>query len=385
VNRERPLRVAGFVCGRGGMQVQADMPVEFVGPDPNAYAGPTRLTGTIRMNKAGATTVFSGAVGLDTSDGRPGQLTWLADAQLGDRTVLTVQGMGPAVLDLAGHHERIEKIVLTEFARIRMGEGGKLQLRQLVVNGHAVAPEAYTTGQPWLEGNGSVVVDPRVDVSGLYIGPSNEIGVGNVANMVGNTTFGYVTRDCSIPVVNNGYTLTFDSGGGNPFHYAGQISGTGDVVFLMGPSRTGFKDVPMRLGGEAPNTCTGHYYVRQGRVQLEKPKGVTAIAGDVTVGGQGFNDSLYWKRDEQIADTAAVTVIESANSGAARLMLNGCTETVASLTVHGSSRVVTDGPEGQGGVLNVGALSVGGKALPEGIYTAQNQTWIEGAGQVVVR
>ncbi len=385
INRERPLRVAGFLSGGGGLHLQAAKPVEFTGTTANAHGGQNRLSGTVRMNKADGATVFPGAVILETSEESPAQLKWLADEQLGERTRLTVQGRGAAVLDLGGHTERMERLVLTETARIRLDRTGVLRLRQLAVGGQSVAPGTYTTGQSWMEGNGTVVVDPRVDVSGLYIGPNSQIGVGNVANMVGDATFGYVTRDTAIPVINNGHRLTFDSGHGNAFNYTGTISGTGKVFFRMGPSTTNHKDAPMRLGGREPNTLKGHYHVSMGRVQLEKPDGVVAISDDVTVGGQGFNDCLFWKRDEQVADTATITLIESANAGAAYLQLNGRTETVRALTIQGAGRVLTDGPDGKGGVLTVSALTVGERQLPAGIYTADNQPWIEGTGRVVVR
>lgn len=385
VNAGSPLQVSGFLAGKGGLQVQADMPVEFSGPMPNSHAGPTRLRGTIHMNKAGGATVFPGAVTLETTDGLPALLAWRADEQLGDRTILTVLGTGAAILDVAGHRQHLEKIGLTQSARIKIEKQGRLQLRQLVVGDAPVPPGTYTGGQPWLDGGGTVVVDPQVDVAGLYIGPNNQIGVGNVANMTGDTTFGYVTRNCAIPVVNNGHILTFDSGGGNEFNYTGTLSGTGQVWFRMGPGTTNLKDVPMRLGGSAPNTFSGGFHVKMGRVQLEKPAGVNAISGDVTVGGQGFNDCLFWKTSDQVADTAAIVLIESANAGAACLALNGCRETVASLTVEGACRVLTDNKEGGGGVLTVKSLAVGGKTLPAGSYAAPAHHWIEGSGRVVVK
>ncbi len=384
-NSHQPLRITGFVSGLGSLQVQACMPVEFSGPVPNAHAGPTRLSGTVRMNKDGGATAFSGEVFLETAADRPARLTWLGNEQLGARTSLTVQGKDSAVLDLAEHHEHFEKLVLTEVARIRVLEQGMLHVRQLVVGGNPVMPGTYTAGHPWLEGDGPVVVDPRVDVSGVYNGPNNQIGIGNVANMVGDTTFGYITRDSAIPVVNNGHRLTFDSGHGNAFRYTGAITGAGEVWFQMGPGTTNHKDVPMRLGGDDPNTLKGHFHVKMGRVQLEKPDGVTAISDDVTVGGQGFNDCLFWKRNEQVDDTATITLIESPNAGAAYLQLNGLTETVRALTIRGAGRVLTDGPDGKGGVLTVSTLTLGEKELPKGVYTADDQPWVEGTGRVIVK
>ena len=384
-NTDAPLRFEGLLCGEGGMDIRALAPVTFAGATAGACAGVTRLSGRIALEKQPGIPALSASVTLAAAADLPAELTWRADRQLAARAVVKVEGAGPALLDLGAHQEQIEKLTLTPSSRLKVERPGRLHLRQLLIGGEPVPPGIYDASLPWIEGSGTVEVDPRIDVSGLYTGPNNQIGVGNVANMVGDTTFGYCTGDTAIPIVNNGHKLTFDSGGGNPFRYAGVLSGTGEVFFRMGPGMTGYKDAPMRLGGSDPNTLQGRFHVKMGRVQLEKPDGVVAISGDVTVGGQGFNDCLFWKHDEQIADSAAIVLIESPNAGAAYLQLNGRTETVRALTVHGAGRVLTDGPDGKGGVLRVGVLHVDGKALPAGTYTAAAQAWIEGTGQVVVR
>jgi hypothetical protein len=46
--------------------------------------------------------------------------------------------------------------------------------------------------------------------------------------------------------------------------------------------------------------------------------------------------------------------------------------------------VVTDGEDGKGGVLTVNTLTVEGKKMPAGTYTADKCKWIEGSGKVVV-
>lgn len=153
----------------------------------------------------------------------------------------------------------------------------------------------------------------------------------------------------------------------------------------MGPSHTDYRDAPLRLAGVQPNTTTGRYFVRKGRVQLEKPAGVDAISGDVTVGGQGFNDCLFWANSDQIKDSVHITLIGRGQQRAAYLHLNGCRETVAALTLGTDNRVKTDSPTGGHGVLTVRALTVAGKRLPAGTYTAANAKWIEGKGQIVVR
>jgi hypothetical protein len=181
------------------------------------------------------------------------------------------------------------------------------------------------------------------------------------------------------------FTLTLDSGDGNAFACTGSISGTGNVEFFMGPSHTDYKDAPLHLGGNRPNTTSGTFFVKKGRVQLEKPEGVVAISGDVVVGGQGFNDCLFWKRSRQLEDSVRITLLEAGNDGAAYLDLNGCSDTAASLTMTVRNRIRTDGPEGGSGTLTVKALTIGGVPKPAGVYTAATEKWIEGKGKVVVR
>ena len=139
------------------------------------------------------------------------------------------------------------------------------------------------------------------------------------------------------------------------------------------------------LGGERPNTTTGKFFVKKGRVQLEKPKGVDAISGDVIVGGQGFNDCLFWKQSDQLKDGVNITLLDAGDNGAAYLDLNGCSETAASLTMTVHNKIKTDSPDGRSGTLTVKALRIGGINKPAGEYEAGTERWIEGKGKVVVR
>ena len=177
--------------------------------------------------------------------------------------------------------------------------------------------------------------------------PTRRSVAGNIANLIGNTKISYPASGCHLDVITNGFTLTLDSGDGNAFACTGSISGSGNVEFFMGPSYTGFKDAPLHLGGDKPNTTTGKFFVKKGRVQLEKPKGVDAISGDVIVGGQGFNDCLFWKQSDQLKDSVNITLLDAGNNGAAYLDLNGCSETAASLTMTVHNKIKTDGPRRQ--------------------------------------
>jgi autotransporter-associated beta strand protein len=86
----------------------------------------------------------------------------------------------------------------------------------------------------------------------------------------------------------------------------------------------------LTLSGTTANTLTGNTTVNDGTLVLAKSNGVTALAGNVTIGdGRGI-DILRLDANEQIADSATVTLRggplgDSAN--VARLELNGTTAT----------------------------------------------------------
>ena len=393
---DKPASYSGFVTGNGGVtysasaneQAPSRQPLELTGNSASSYKGPTVLTrGVLKLNKPAGVIAIPGnlIVGGTTAANAGDTVVLGGDGQIAPAATVTLNGKAqPCFLDLAGHKAMLAKVVIDGEAKIRTGSGGLLALKQLVVDGRKIAAGSHKAPQPWLEGNGTVNIDPRVDITGRYGGPNDQIGSGNIGNMTGDTEFWVGVGTCDIDLVTNGHTITFDSGDGNALCYMGTISGTGEVVLLMGPSYTGFKDAPLRLAGDKPNTTSGKFIARKGRVQLEKPDGVDAISGDVLVGGQGFNDCLHWINSHQIKDTATITLLNAGNNGAAYLSLNGCSETVAALTMAANTTVKTDSPEGKSGVLTVKALTVNNLKQPAGTYTATTAKWLDGKGKVVV-
>jgi autotransporter-associated beta strand protein len=383
-------RFDGMITGNGPVRIEAPAdhePFALSGAHANSYRGGTTLArGVLRLGRAKGATAIPGdlTLGGSAAQNKGDGVICGAAGQFVPSAVVTLQGSQPSFLDLNGHEVTLGKVVLSAAASVRLGKGGALRVRQLVVAGKRLADGEYTTKQTWLEGTGKVTVDARVDVKGVVGSPDTQVGQGNVANLTGDTKFSYPASGCHVDVLTNGFTLALDSGDGNAFSCTGSISGKGNVEFFMGPSYTGFKDAPLVLGGEKPNTASGKWLVRKGRVQLEKPRGVDAISGDVVVGGQGFNDCLFWKQSDQIKDSAHVTLLDAGTNGAAYLDLNGFSETVASLTMTARNRVRTDGPKGSG-TLTVKALTVGGVKKPAGEYGARTEKWIEGKGKVVVR
>ncbi len=380
----------GMIAGNGSVRFEADdhQPFEISGTHANSYQGHTTLaSGVLKLSKPSNVTAIPGhlTLGGSAAANKDDGIIWDADGQMLPSAVVTMQGNQPCFLDLNGHKVALSKVIMSRTAVIRTGKAGTLQVKQLLVDGQRLKDGVYAAPQSWLEGTGTVAVDARVDVAGIVGSPDVQIGQGNIANLTGNTKFSYPASGCFLDVKTNGFTLTFDSGDGNAFACTGSISGTGNVEFFMGPSYTGFKDAPLRLGGDKPNTTSGKFFVKKGRVQLEKPKGVTAISGDVIVGGQGFNDCLFWKQSDQLKDSISITLLDAGNNGAAYLDLNGCSDRAASLTMTIHNKVKTDAPDGGSGTLTVKALTVGGVKKPAGTYSAATAAWIEGKGKVIVQ
>jgi hexosaminidase len=384
-------RCSGMITGNGSVRIEAAadrQPLEISGTHTNSYRGDTTLArGVLKLSKPGGVTTIPGnlTLGGSAAENKDDGVIWGAGGQLLPSAVVTLQGTQPSFLDLNGHKVTLGKVVLSRAALVRTGQGGTLQVKQFFVDDRRLKDGVYTAPQSWLEGTGMVTVDARVDVKGVVGSPDRQIGQGNIANLIGATKIAYPASGCHLDVVTNGFTLTLDSGDGNAFACTGSISGNGNVEFFMGPSYTGFKDAPLVVGGEKANTTSGTFFVKKGRVQLEKPKGVDAIAGDVIVGGRGFNDCLFWKQSDQLKDSVNITLLDAGNNGAAYLALNGCSETAASLTMTAHNKVKTDSPEGVSGTLTVKSLTIGGVNKPAGEYSAATDTWIEGKGKVIVR
>ncbi len=383
-------RCSGFITGNGALKIEAnhDRPFEITGPANNSLTGPTTLEhGVLSLNKPANALALAGdlVLGGSATENKGDAVEWNADGQLAPTAVVTLQGTEPSHLDLNGHRTELNKLLFSKAASVRTGTGGSIRVKQLFVDGQRLKDGEYRAPQSWFEGTGVVTVDSRINVRGVIGSPETVIGVGNIGNLTGDTMIGYPSGGGDYDIITNGFTIAFDSGNGNAFAYSGSISGNGNVEFFMGPSYTGFRDAPMLLTGPKPNTTTGKFFVRKGRVQLEKPEGIVAISGDVTVGGQGFNDCLCWKNSHQLKDTVRITLLDAGNSGGAYLHLNGCRDTAASLTMSARNKILTDSADGTAGELRIKKLTIGGTQQPAGTYTSATARWIEGKGRVVVQ
>jgi len=178
------------------------------------------------------------------------------------------------------------------------------------------------------------VLPDYVDVPAGYSNASitSDLGGGNAGtnyNLLGDATFGYATGNLTgyIQISGSGQTLTVDTGGGNQFHFNCELRGAGNIIW-WGAGVVGLQNYPGFLGGTVANSLTGTHTIKQGTLALAKPNGITAVAGNVVVGGGGNQAILRWDADHQVADTASVTLI---GPNPARLRLNGHSEAMGPL------------------------------------------------------
>lgn len=185
--------------------------------------------------------------------------------------------------------------------------------------------------------------------------------------MTANRTVGSLSLGSGIDVNAGGYTLTIDSGGllstgatasilsngtvrggtgvdellahvygAGGLEISAVIANNGDPANLV---KTG--DGVLTLSGSAANTYTGTTYINDGTLALNKSASTNAVAGNIIVGDGRGTDVLRLDQDEQIANTANVT-LRGNDYSESILQFNGSSsqglkETLADLTIDGKA------------------------------------------------
>jgi autotransporter-associated beta strand protein len=177
---------------------------------------------------------------------------------------------------------------------------------------------------------------------------SIKLGSGIDINAGGNTltldSGGLLSTGATKSIISNGNLTAgtavdeliahvYDAGG---LEISAIIANNGDPVGL---TKTG--DGVLTLLGTTANTFTGTTYVNDGTLVLAKSDGVQSLGGNVIVGDGRGTDILRLDANEQIANTANVTLRGSAyGTGETILQFNGASgvglkETLGVLTIEG--------------------------------------------------
>lgn len=215
------------------------------------------------------------------------------------------------------------------------------------------------------------------------------VGGGNSGRLLGDFQTHWQSGGFSVAVDTNGFVLKLDNGGGNPHSATGSISGSGSITVASGPWWNSTWNNPYVIGGSESNDYAGASTIVSGTARLNKPSGVDALRGKITVGSNGNSARLLWGASHQINNLASITVLLPAVSGGYTadanlnyLDLAGFSETIKSVTLADSGSK-TQIRTGAGGVLTVNHLTVNGTVMGLGTYTVSSG-FVTGSGSVVV-
>ena len=385
-----PFNYSGVIYGTGSVEIKSariglDVPVIISGSRANEYTGTTTaLYGPVLLAKDAGAVSIPGDYIMKQSE-QADELRFGNDEQIADTATVTVESRAGKILT-GQYTETIARLVMADGARIETSAGGRLVTGSFSYGGEEIPEGTYTSSNSsYVLGDGALIVgggetpEPGgpagtpYDFSGAMDNPNGTIPGGAYGNLTADGKFYWQTGDCGIDVQTNGYTFTLDSGHGNPFNYSGVIYGTGSVEILS--ARVGL-DVPVIISGSRPNLYTGTTTAVFGPVLLAKDAGVDSIPGDYIMKQSEQVDELRFGNDEQIADTATVTV----ESQAGKISIGQYTETVARLVMAEGARIET----AAGGRLATGSFSYGGEEIPEGTYTSSNSSYVLGDGSLAV-
>ncbi|MCF7730094.1 MAG: family 20 glycosylhydrolase [Akkermansiaceae bacterium] len=180
--------------------------------------------------------------------------------------------------------------------------------------------------------------------------------------LVGDTDFNWQCGEAPGVLDLNGHTLNWSTGGGNGTALDTIFIGNGGRINWDGGYAGNWVTYPSNLRGNKPNTFKGVFHLRHGTMVLRKVPGVSALSGDVEMGGaDGWNESfLLWEQSDQLADTSSITTLplnKDVKNPRATLCLQGCSETLGSLTVKTETIIDLGAKKDQKGTISFAGSS----------------------------
>lgn len=188
----------------------------------------------------------------------------------------------------------------------------------------------------WVAGNVAIFA-AGTDATGTYT-----VTVSGTHDIAGLTfEEGAVTLD--------GGTLNWVSGGGISVATSRTAIINSVLTGTVAVAKTG--SGILRLTGTNANTLSGDFTVSSGTLDLAKSAGVNAIGtGNLIINSTSGLATVILSENEQIADTATVSINSTSTSNFSNFQLNGKTETIAGLTlttVTGAGAQVMTGANGR--------------------------------------
>jgi autotransporter-associated beta strand protein len=202
------------------------------------------------------------------------------------------------------------------------------------------------TGTQTMNGNRSL--------GSLILGANGNVGQSGGSRTLTIESGGLLSTGSSASTISVG---TLRAGTNAPNLYA-HVYGTGGLTISSSITNNGGAtglvksgNGTLTLSGTAANTYTGTTTVNDGMLVLAKSSGVNAIAGNVKVGDGNGVDVLQLNANEQIANSANVSLVGGhlASTGEAVIKFNGgsagVTETFSTLSVEGRGVIDFGGGE----------------------------------------
>jgi len=364
------LLLIGQISGVGGFTKLSTGSLTLGGTNANNYIGTTTVRdGTLLLDKVPTDGAMSGAlvIGEDELPENTDIVRYLRASQLPDDTDITINASG--LLDLNGFGENVGDLIFNGGDLDTAAAGSILPTGNITVNRN-------TNSQAIISGRLSVLSSPIIDVTGHFFSPDLRIdallhgagsltknGVGEVALTAANTYTGTTTVNDGFlevenssalgttaggTVVNSGgvlalrfgvdvgaETLTLAGTGQSSFgalsssfgsnSWAGTVTlsanatisvDAGDFLNLSGAVVGGFNLTKTGTGtllfsGGSANTFN-NLTVGAGTLQLNKTIVNAAFSGDLTIGDGSGTDTVRLLTDDQIPDTAIVTMASGA-------------------------------------------------------------------------
>ena len=305
---------------------------------------------TISQNLTSAASTVTGAYQVGGTAVANGAALELQGGIVVGAEALTLGGSGisngGALRNISGNNSYAGSITLTADTRINSDTVGDTLTLSGGIPSAATPTSAYVLT---FGGAGNTLVSGAIAISPTasgYMSSLTKDGAGTLI-LSGTNTYGGVTTisNGSLQLGNGGTTgllkpesnlinnATFVINRSNAVaqgtDFAPAITGTGAVTInMVGAVGTTF-------GGTVANTYSGLTSINAGTLTLSKTAGVTAVAGDITIGAGTLNQTT----SNQIADTATVTL----NNAAAIWTLSGQSETVANVNLQNSAATGSSG------------------------------------------
>lgn len=317
-----------------------------------AYTGRTSNGNTTET--IGAINLTGGASTIDIVNNRSNRYTRLTASSLNRTDGATVNFTNSTTTN--GTYSNTGNTPQMLFSSAPTTDDGILAYATVNGTSFASVSGGYITAAASADGSWASGTNVSLGDGSFNLGGATDRDVNSVRlNGGGTTALNFSGRNLDIEsgglLVTGGGEKSF-TGSGTLFSSSGELiahiygSGGLDIGVILADDGANPVDLTktgggtLTLSGSEANTFTGDVYLNDGTLALDKSANTTAITGDIYVGDGRGTDILQINNDEQIADTANLTLYGSEWGGETILQFNGSggegvIESFASLTIDG--------------------------------------------------